>query len=110
MARDREYEKQARAYTRFIVQNGKAVGGWEYPEDAKDELRAMKDEGRLGDAKIVARARLAQYGIDPANPFAMASAASAAGSELPGRHGGSERRGVLDQELAARVKALVGKK
>jgi len=30
-----------------------------------------------------------------------------------GRHGGSEsgeRRGVLDQELAARVKALVGKK
>ena len=34
-------------------------------------------------------------------------------SELPGRHGGSEsgeRRGALDQELAARVKALVGKK
>jgi hypothetical protein len=34
-------------------------------------------------------------------------------SELPGRRGGSEsgeRRSVLDQELAARVKALVGKK
>jgi len=75
MARDREYEKQARAYTRFIVQNGKAVGGWEYPEDAKDELRAMKDEGRLGDAKIVARASLAKYGIDPKRPFAAASAA-----------------------------------
>jgi hypothetical protein len=75
MARDREYEKQARAYTRFIVQNGKAIGGWEYPEDAKDELRAMKDEGRLGDAKIMARASLAKYGIDPKRPFAAASAA-----------------------------------
>ena len=75
MARDREYEKQVRAYTRFIVQNGKAIGGWEYPEDAKDELRAMKEEGRLGDAKIVARASLAKYGINPATPFAMASAA-----------------------------------
>lgn len=70
MARDREYEKQVRNYTRFIVQNGKAVGGWEYAEDAKDELRAMKEEGRLGDAKIVARASLAKYGIDPKRPFA----------------------------------------
>ena len=104
MARDREYEKQARAYTRFIVQNGKAVGGWEYPEDAKNELRAMKDEGRLGDAKIVARARLAQYGIDPANPFAMASAASAAGAAKHESGGnpstrGSKRAGGADMRL-----------
>jgi hypothetical protein len=79
MARDREYEKQARAYTRFIVQNGKAVGGWEYAEDAKDELRAMKDEGRLGDARIVARASLAKYGIDPKQPFAVAPKGPASG-------------------------------
>lgn len=76
MARDREYEQQVRAYTRFIVQGGKAVSGWEYAEDAKDELRAMKEEGRLGDARIVARNQLAKYGIDPARPFAAPSASA----------------------------------
>lgn len=100
MARDREYEKQVRAYTRFIVQNGKAVSGWEYPEDAKDELRAMKEEGRLGDARIVARASLAKHGIDPARPFAAASAA---------RHesGGNPR---VARALKTRIDRLIGKR
>jgi hypothetical protein len=70
MARDREYEAQVRAYKHFIVKEGRAVGGWEFASDAKDELRAMKEESRLGDAKIVARSRLAQLGIDPKRPFA----------------------------------------
>jgi len=70
MARDREYEKEARAYKHFIVKEGKAIGGWEFASDARDELRAMKEESRLGDAKIVARSRLAQLGIDPKRPFA----------------------------------------
>lgn len=70
MARDREYEKQARAYKFFIVQGGRAVSGWEYSEDARDELRAMKQEGRASaDVKIVARSRLAKLGIDPGRPF-----------------------------------------
>jgi hypothetical protein len=103
MARDREYEKQARAYTRFIVQNGKAVGGWEYAEDAKDELRAMKDEGRLGDAKIVARASLAKYGIDPKRPFAAASATSAAKHES-----GNNPR--VARTLKTRIDRLIGKR
>jgi hypothetical protein len=70
MPRDREYEAGVRAYKHFIVQNGKAIGGWEYLEDARDELRAMKEEERLGDAKIVARSRLGTYEIDPKRPFA----------------------------------------
>jgi hypothetical protein len=91
MARDREYEAQVRNYTRFIVQNGKTIGGWEYPEDARDELRAMKEEGRLGDAKIVARSGLAKYGIDPKRPFAAVSAAKHESGGNPRLSGG---RGV----------------
>jgi hypothetical protein len=86
--------RDARA-TRFIVQSGKAIGGWEYPEDARDELRAMKEEGRLGDARIVARSRLAQYGIDPRRPF---------GAPLVGNPDVLRERARRDRAAAATIR------
>jgi hypothetical protein len=51
-----------RDYRRWVVVDGKIESGWEYPEDAKDQLTNLPP-GKKG--KILGKPGLRQLGLDP---------------------------------------------
>lgn len=74
----RNYNKDVDAYKYFIVYNNKVESGWEYKEDANDELR---DNYPKGTAKIMSILQIKRLGIkDPRNDWKYQIAGYSKGS------------------------------
>jgi hypothetical protein len=54
-----------RDYKFWVVVDGKIESGWEFREDAKDQLENIPSGWYLGKAKVLAKAGLRQLGLDP---------------------------------------------
>ncbi len=54
-------------YTHYVVLHGKIASGWEYKDDAKDEIAHNMSDAHKSDAKVVAKVALSRHGLDADN-------------------------------------------
>lgn len=54
-------------YTHYVVAGGKIESGWEYKEDATEQVKENLHPKVAAAAKVVAKSALSRHGIDPEN-------------------------------------------